>query len=665
MSSELQPDQATALPDAGRVLDGLHKELGVPESLSVEASEESELDVFKTEWSAAALDIRRELMDKFVRSLASVPPIECEESIREIAKHTQCSITVLRKLVAEEARRIKAESKECERKRKWIKIASLVKNKIEQSEFQLLGYNQGTYYYLPHGRQVVGLRSQDHNDSQLLRLAPLRYWSREFAIDNVVSWQLAKSKLIEEQHKFGIYDPSRVRGCGAWWDEGSGAVLHTGDKLLIHGKAVPIQQATQGRYIYELKKPLDIAISNPLKVEEARRFLDMIKRLSWDRGEHDARLAAGWCVVSIICGALDWRPHAWITAAAGSGKSFFMDSIIRPVLGNMALYAMGETTEAGLRQTLGHDSRPVIFDEAEGEEQRGQARIANVLALMRQSSSETGGAIIKGSADGTAKDYKIRSCFLLSSVHVSAYQDADKSRITILGLHLDPLTPEQQKERDELFEEFRKQVAATFTDEYVSGLRARAVAMIPKIRENARIFAVVASGELGSRRLGDQIGTLLAGAYSLFSDDVITPDEALRIVREQDLSESKALQQTSDQRNLLNRILEHILKLNVNGKGLVDRNVATLILIVAGQVDLVSSEDAQDALVLIGIKVDGDRFIIANQHSGIRKILIGSAWERGEWGRMLRRIDGAKKGEKMRFGGIPGRGTSIPIEVIG
>ena len=86
-------------------------------------------------------------------------------------------------------------------------------------------------------------------------------------------------------------------------------------------------------------------------------------RFRWDVPA-SGTLLVGWVVLAPICGALPWRPHLWLTAGAGTGKSAILDRYVVPLLGDFALVVSGATTEAGLRQTICSDAMPVVFDEA-------------------------------------------------------------------------------------------------------------------------------------------------------------------------------------------------------------------------------------------------------------------------------------------------------------
>lgn len=535
-----------------------------------------------------------------------------------------------------------------------------MKSKCDESEFQLLGYDHDAYFYLSRATgQVVELSARGHDKNNLLRLAPLRHWDGRFGGEGGVCWAGAQAALMEAQHRVGIFDVDRFRGRGAWWDEDLGSVMHTGSDLIVNGSPVPVRGVPAGRHVYELAKPLDVSLARPLDSDGGRKVLELFNSLHWEHPHH-GRLAAGWAAAACVCGALAWRPHVWISGPTGTGKSWTIDFIVRRLLGNLALVAQSETTEAGLRQTLGHDARPVIFDEAEAEGARGDSRMANVLALIRQASSETGGAIIKGSADGSARTYRIRSCFAMSSINVSAYQAADRNRITVLEMRV----PEEltQAERDAEFALLQSHVAGLLTDEFCAAFRARCVSLIPTIRKSAALFSVAVSGMVGSRRLGDQVGTLLAGAYSLVSDE--PPDMALarELAEGQDLTQVRDIAAESDESGLLEHILQAVVRVQ-GPHGPVERSVADLIRECGDALDAdgaaLPPREASEALALIGIRPLPEGVVVANSHRGVRKLLEGTHWSK-DWGRVLRRIDGAKASGVVRMGSLAARGVLVP-----
>lgn len=529
----------------------------------------------------------------------------------------------------------------------------------QEFPFQVLGHSEHIYYFMGQdSRTVVGLLPTQMSKHNLMSLAPLPFWERMYGNRAGMNWDMAGNALLAKCHEVGIYDPSRIRGRGAWCENGK-VILHLGDSIVSSATGIktPIAQVRPGRYIYQLAAPMDVEYDNPLSTEEAGEILKIMEMISW---EHpiSAYLLAGWCVLAPVCGALSWRPHLWLSGSKGCGKSWIVDKIVRPLMGNLGLHVQSATTEAGIRQTLGHDALAVTFDEAESSSQRSSDRIQMVLELMRQASSDSGSSIVKGSASGLARSYKIRSCFLMSSIGVGIKQAADASRVSILSVV-------KRKDTGE-FQRMQNLIASILTEDYIKRFIARSIRLVPQIRANATVFAKVAAKVLGSQRAGDHTGALLAGWYTLHRDDVITETEAEEWIRAQEWVEQHASEEESDEINLKQHILAHVIKIRLRSfDG--ERNIGELANAITSENDSgIGSADAAEILGRTGIVVKpgvlgGSRIIISNSHPGIAKILSGTQWQ-NNWARILKRIDGAEGTEPIRFGPAHrSRGVSVPL----
>ncbi len=526
-------------------------------------------------------------------------------------------------------------------------------NPLNGAPFICLGYNHGEYYYLPRGApQVKILKAPEHSKPNLMSLAPLQYWERDFPSKTGFDQDAALNKLLRVNEGIGIYDASRIRGRGAWEDNGR-SVLHMGNVLIVDGVEHEIGDI-KTRYLYEAAIPMEFGTgSNALSNREAIRLEELCKMLSWEK-PISGTLLAGWCVVSSICGALGWRPHIHITGGAGCGKSWIVDNIVRPVAGPGALVVQGATTEAGIRQSLGNDARPVIYDEAEGEDQNAQKRMQGILELARQASSETGGSIYKGTTGGRAQSFRIRSSFCFSSIGVSATQQADQSRISVLGL-------KSTHDGGKLFAKILDVWREVVTEEFCRALRARIIRLIPVIRRNAAIFSQVVSAHLGSKRTGDQLGAILAGAYALRSVNEIDPAVAEKFVKEQDWSEHQLEVEQSDEQRCLSIILESLVRIPTSPPE--EKSIAELIQVMAGQVIIDDSDPAQKTLKRHGLKAVDGGFLIANKHAELAKKLEKTPWA-NNWARILARLPGAIKREQVWFSGAASRAVMLPISYV-
>jgi putative DNA primase/helicase len=527
------------------------------------------------------------------------------------------------------------------------------------AHFRILGFDKaenGTphfYFFRKDANILIKLGAAAMTKPNLLTLAPLNWWEEYLGRPKGgVDIDAAQNFLIQMGTAAGVFRGERMlRGRGAWMDNGR-VVFHVGNKLIVDGREVAFAQHAS-KYVYEAAEPLEITTAEPLPTEDAKKLSAICEQLNWDR-KINAALLAGWCVIAPMCGALTWRPHIWIVGPAGTGKSWVMWKILRRMLGNTALAVQGNTSESGIRQTLAADALPVVFDEAESEDRSSQDRIQNILALGRAASSEDGGQILKGGGDGTAKRFTIRSMFACSSILPAIDKASDGGRFTILEL-VKPQNREEAKERFSLLEAFYN---ATITDEFVARLQARTIELLPTILRNAETFAEAVREEIKNQRAGDQLGILLAAAYSLYSEELITYADALAHVKKEKWEAEKGLEETRDEIRILSKITEQTERL-----GTVSRTIGELIVNAAGKQydNELSSESANAVLKRCGLKVDKGRVFVSDSADWIKQRLKDSPWATTGHRHLLKRLEGAEEVKNTRFAGLSGRAISLPL----
>ena len=529
------------------------------------------------------------------------------------------------------------------------------------ADFICLGFDNDAFYYQPHSTgQVTRLSRSAHTGTNLCAIAPLRYWETLYPSKMGVNWTAAASSLFEKQSQAGIYSPDRIRGRGAWWDQKQ-SVLHLGDRLVVDGINRSVSDGIpSSRYLYQrlgsLRGP---ANAKPLTDAESYVLAELAERFHWEVPA-SGLLIAGWVALAPICGALDWRPHIWLTAGAGSGKSAVLDRYISPLLGDLSLLVAGNTSEAGLRQTLRADALPVVFDEAESNERLDQQRMQSVLSLARVASTESRAQTIKGTAEGDAQRYTIRSMFLMSSIATALKQGADKSRFAQLTLRNPNEMP--KAERIKHWEDLERDLDKYITEHIGQRLQARTISLIPVIRQSIKIFSRAASEAFDSQRLGDQYGTLLAGAWSLQSKEVVTRDQAWALIEQNNWEPYSQATEIPDEQRCLQHILQH--QLRVEADKTVTRSINELVDAAALRIvdSDITSAIAQAVLGRNGIKSDDGCVVISNTSKHIAAILSDTAWSNC-WPTVLSRLPGAIKNGVTRFKGMSGtsRSVSIPI----
>lgn len=523
--------------------------------------------------------------------------------------------------------------------------------------FRCLGYDKNTFYYLPDKtQQIIELSPAMHTENNLMILAPSYFWEDQFpAKGKKFNIGHAYEALINQCVKQGIFDGHELlRGRGAWLDEGR-VVLHMGDKLFCDGQSYE-PKSFKSRYIYEAATKLTIPVSSQASTKEANKLVEICTQLTWENSL-SASLLAGWCVIAPVCGILRWRPHIWVTGPSGSGKTTVIKDIIERVVGPIVLIVEGNTTEAGIRQQIQQDARPIIFDEAETEDKASAQRMKEILGLARIASS--GGKIHKGNTVGTGTSYSIRSAFCFSSINTSLEQYADESRVSKLILKPDRGNGIDKESR---FKSLHHEMLTTFTPEFSGKMLARSLAHINTLQKNSKTFVEAAARVLSSRRVADQIGVMLAGTYLCHSTKEISLSDAVEWIERHDWTDHTTISDKKDEERLLDRIATHRVKFSVK-HGTLDSTIGELILTAAGrgQEDTIKQEEAERELKRHGILVTFDSIWIANKSDPMARILKNTPWA-SEWGRPLRDINGAESCGNMYFApGIKSRATKLPI----
>ena len=517
--------------------------------------------------------------------------------------------------------------------------------------FRCLGFDRGSYFYLPtNGGQVLEFTASQHTKLNLLNLAPLGWWNEAYKKGTGADWDRAADSLISLCMQQGVYDPDRVRGRGAWYDKGR-VIVHLGDRLIVDNKEHRICAPPPTNYFYEQAKALDGPDDKPLSDELATKIRNIAIGFRWEMPVN-AYFLLGWTVLAPVCGALDWRPHAWITGAAGTGKTCILKDFLKPLMGGIYQGATGGTTEAGLRGTLCSDAIPVIFDEFEQNDQRDKQIVQNVLALARIASSE-GGKIYKGTTTGGANAFEIRSMFCVSSINVALIQKADVDRFCVLALRKDTIQKQE-------WTAFEAEIKTTITMEVGRQLISRTIQNIPVIRANAKILARALAITFG-QRYGDQYGTLLAGAWSLSTDGgkLLSIEEALEWIKTLDWESNQLDPQEADEVKCLDYILNTMV--TVDHKRISIREIFLAARLSAS----IGDEPADLVLARHGIKYHEGGLAIANTHSILHGLLRDTPWSGGAHKQALQRVKGAAKVGPIRFGSHTMRCTLIPLENAG
>jgi putative DNA primase/helicase len=527
--------------------------------------------------------------------------------------------------------------------------------------FRLLGYKDDKYFLFHNeSKQVKEITKSDFSENGLLELARLNWWELHFSNGKQggINKRAAVNFLVAGCIAEGIYDNSRRRGRGAWIDDGR-VVFHHGDRLTVDGESVELEDI-KSRFAYGI----DIALPEPapeaLSDEDGQKLFNLATQFRWTM-PGSAALLAGFAMLAPICGALHWRPHVWLTGGAGCGKSTVLNEFVFPLMNGSSLFAQGNSSEAGIRQWLKNDARPVLFDESESNEEGDIRRIQNVLSLIRQASTESEARTLKGTAGGEAMSFHIRSMFCLASIQVAIKHQADVERLTVMSLR-----PKREDENAaDNWKNLKEDLYLTIKRDptIAARLMRRSLSMLPIIQKNIEVFTTAAAKKFGSQRDGDQYGTLLAGCWSMICSEQATPEQADVMINGFDWSEHRENNETDEAQGALSTLMGAL----ITHQG-VRYSVAELVQSSAmkdGAVGVVTKSDADALLGRHGMKVRETVLLIANRSEQLRSLVAGSPFEADLRGALLR-VKGATRNDHKpaKFSGVQAKCITIPLAPI-
>jgi 5S rRNA maturation endonuclease (ribonuclease M5) len=508
--------------------------------------------------------------------------------------------------------------------------------------FRMLGVADDHFHYMPHnGNTIVRITAASHTKQNLMRLAPLQVWEDQFPGKNGVDWDAAVNSLLNNSQSLPQFDSQIIKGRGCWIDKDR-VIFHAGDRLIVDGKEQELHRC-DSENVFPARRSLKLYDGPAATDEEGRALLDLCQSLSW-KDDLDGMMLAGWLALAPISGSIPWRPHLWVTGPSGTGKTWVFDNVVKRVSGDFVLAVQSNTTEAGIRCSLGSDSCPVIFDEAEAENTTAANRIERVMELARQASSEGSSGIVKGTASGGSVTHYVSSMFLFSSIGVSSVKKADTSRITSIEL-----VKSNDREQFERVKQIWRNSAGQ--PDFPSKIRARSIRNARTIRENAKTFSAAAAIKLGDQRTADQIGALIAGAYSLEVGTLATLRDAELWIEGLDMGKMVPDRADTDE----SLCWSHLMGSQI-GSGASAMTVSSAVTKAQGK-----EAEGLSALSEHGMRFRDECLIVANNGPALESIFKDTPWGAGKWSLQLGRLPGAER-KSVRFSKHwVARSVSVPL----
>jgi len=314
--------------------------------------------------------------------------------------------------------------------------------------FRCLGWDDENHYFMiKKTRTIETIGKQTFTASKLGSIAPLNYYTEIQCHSAQGNIQVAKAQdFIQNQSlDAGRFNMDKVRGAGVWID-GKHKIVNTGRELFVDGEKIAYDKFPSN-YVYTSSEKYFGKIEGaPASAKQGKDLYELFRVQRWANPQaHYAAL--GWALISNFGGCLNWRPHIFISGKIGSGKSWLLDNLIKPIVGDYAHYGSGSDTEPGIRRSIMQEPRPVVLDEMKIKTKKDESNIQNILNLIRNSSSDASAKITMASANGGTIHFNVRSPFCLSSDQIPFESEDLKTRILSCELETPQSIDRERHER--------------------------------------------------------------------------------------------------------------------------------------------------------------------------------------------------------------------------
>lgn len=458
--------------------------------------------------------------------------------------------------------------------------------------FCFLGFDENNNYWIMQKNKSIPIKTAA-GDKQIKNImndiAPPDFWR-----DNFENTEKALIWFRQKQLEAGMYDPGKINGIGAYYDDEKKIVVNCGDGIFHKNKKMKYENFG-GKGHYKQGTTRFKINGDAWNKSEGLKLYDEIGNYGFSNMV-DYMLLTGWITLAPFASLLHRRPHLGIMGSRGCGKTTLIDNIIRPALGETGIFIEGKTTEPGIRQKIGRDCRPTVLDEFEAHNQEEETRNKNILALARSAYGGEG-EIIKGTTNGTAMTFKTRMMFCFCGVNINFDNDADRSRIALLNMN-----------------KSQKKIGKSFD---FSGLRRRTLENFERVQRNIELAKKYINENLElDARGADTFGTLLGGFWSTISDCLFLQDSTKEINEVIIKAISELNNEKEDFSTDEQLIFDEILSTKIKIGHVEEKTIAELLTKNEEKIDSTKPE-ADDILKRIGIRKDENMQIEGNMYNAM------------------------------------------------
>jgi len=557
---------------------------------------------------------------------------------------------------------------------------TLFKRRLKTCPVHCLGARDGRYFFrsprgelrdLPYNHlRPAGIESLFDGDvSWLFEHFPRH--SRDS--DDVVGWVEASARAFLIKACSSVYfRVGAVRGPGVWAEPGGRLVVHIGGALQVWQTDRETDEwlpgdwesldRRDGRTIYVLGDDHTIPADEPCPAADVHRVHAELGTWSYRQQLIMPRLVLGWVAMVALHGAHEFSPHLILTGDSGWGKSALIKSL-KALSGPSAL-GLKAPTEPAVRQMLGWSASPFFIEESEASS--NPQRAAEIFDMLPIASGADDLGTARGGRGGDAVQYPMRAMFLLNAVNLPPLRPQVENRTVVVDMARLPgeAKPSVLKRR------------VRWLEGLAAGWRRRALEAWPRAQQNYLVWQDALQERGYSQRERDVLGQILAWADAMLQDDAVEsiPTDLLELVPP---PQRRYGDDNTDPwrcwTHLATQTIEREYKTDFNGE---ERRQRERMLVGDALVHAVKHPHTtyHTALRAIGLRVmvEGDPkmpatfVVVANQHSALERLFVGTHWAGKGWVRSLGNLPMAfhKPGAVRFSSGIQQRGVWIPADAL-
>lgn len=517
------------------------------------------------------------------------------------------------------------------------------------------GENNMLFFFNKRTKEIHEIDPSSITIGKLICLAPLKYWDSNFPSgknnNGPCDLREASDFLVSKSFEVGKYVKNKVRGTGVWKEE-NGIVVNSLNKIWTDGKETNYGQI--GKRIYISEDTPFLNCTDVAGQEEIKKLYHLITRLSW-KNPISADFLFSWLTLAPMAGLLEWRPHIWVCGGRGSGKSEVKREIILPML-NIETDGGDNlgSTEAGIRQSRQVSAAPLVYDEAEVTDERTKYLLDSLIRTIALASDSSNSKIRKGSSGGKASSFNVNFSACLFSVGVNSLEHPQyRSRFSILEL---------VETKDNGYTGVggtQEQLRELLKDGYCDRFFSSSLERLPVFHKNFEIFYKILKNKV-SARFAQQVGTLLAGSYTMQFLPDGNEKEIEKFISEKNFQEETLDNSAKNEQDCLDFLFSK--KIVETGQSY---TIGELVEYVQNEVLEMSDREKKEKLLMQhGIKfIKNDNVIaISNTSAELKNIFRGTPWASG-WSRTLARLPFVfKRSFQVRMNGQNQRCTCIDLD---